>query len=648
MALNTDPNHLAREIHASAQALEKHYKPLEPMLQMYHGSYWDDSPPVTGTGKNDAPKYSSHIYEYVSLMLPRMVHQAPQFTLETTRGARQQEVVEALQRGMNHWAQASRLHEPLEEIAQDALFGWGGAFIEEVPHDRLKLTDDQRAKLKGSTRRPQSVALLNPEDAERPHWPRVRRLEPGRWGWDTAATSESGIRFWWHKVTVDLEELKEKAKEGGLWIPEAVQDLVETTDKEELGYSKQSSGGTPERKQVTYFVVWVPDARLGEEPGEDEHGVIFTLTANQTGDNKGGRYLREPYYFYGPVEGPYLKVGFYRVPGSTVPLSPLVATQEQANIVGRINQAMVKRAEAYKKGAAYDLKDKKAATSIADSDDNDLTGIPGITRDALVPYELGGITPQDLTHHAFLLDRLQSASGMDDVQRGNVSGSGTATEVAIASESSQVRVGYMIQKWRQFVADCAMRVCWYAAHDDRIIFSYRVEEGAREQMAQQLLEAGADRAAVEVFMRYGSMTFEGGDFRAEDYGDELEFGDLDVRVEPFSMQRRDQRTVKMDTLEAVNVLSNYLGLAVQGAPLHIGKLAEMLAEVYALPELTEVVDADRAAELGVLAMEERVAAMQSDTPAAGEEKSSPGQASSSRSRGPADGAAVGQTQSGVN
>lgn len=625
MTFNTDATNLAREVRASNERLMRAKETWNELVESYHGRAWDQS---SASGKD--PQYQTHSYEYVSYMLPKLIHANPRFSLSTTRGGRQAVITRALERGLNHWASASKLHEPLEAIALDALMFVGGGYIEEIPNARMRLTKEQREKLKGTLSRPKSLGNDAPEDAEQPYWPRLKRLEPFRWGWDLAATTDDKIRYYYHKATEDKNDLVRKAKaKPDDWLVSAVQDLQPTRDSRDLGYAHDQA---PDRQQVTYYVVWVPDATIeGQEPGEDEHGVIYTIAARETeGGGIEGSSLRRPYYFYGPAQGPYVKAGFYTVPNSTVPLSPLVATRDSAHILTRVHKAMIRRVEKYRRGAVFDLKDKKDIERIESSQDMDLVGVVGFAGN-LGQFEVGGVTAQDLEHHRFLLERLQSASGLDDAQRGNVTGSGTATEVAIASEGSQERTSFLIGKWRQFVSDVAMRVAWYAAHDDRIVFSFKVEEDQREVLATEMMETTQPAPTpedpqarkpmmspqeAEALMRYGSMTFAGGDFNRETEGsDELLFGDLDFDVEPYSMQRRDQRTRKLDTLEALNVLSSFGAAAMQGVPIDFGKIAEILADVYALPELEDVVNRDLAQAQGVLSMQERVVAMEKDTAA---------------------------------
>lgn len=639
----SNADELSREVVASYQQLQNHLEPMEDLIRAYHGRVWNGNLDATS-------RYDQHTYEYVSSMVPRLVHQAPAVTIDTSRGGRQQVLAQALERGLNHWAAASRLHEPLEEIAQDAMFAWGGAFVEEVPNDRMTLNDAQRAAMKGSHRRTKSVAGEYPEDVEKPYWPRVRRLEPGRWGWDAAASSESQIRFWWHKVTEDKNELMRRARASeDDWYVDRVASMKTTTDRDELGYS-YGQYSTPDRKQVTYYVVWVPDGEIdGEKPKDDEHGVIYTLSSEAAAEGVTGEFIRRPYYFYGPPQGPYCKMGFYRVPRSTVPLSPTVAVYDQADIVARVNQAIVTRIERYKRGVMFDLKDKKDLERIRDAKDDDLVGVSGLTRDGVVPMELGGATQQDLGHHSWLKEQLQTASGMDDAQRGNVTGQGTATEVAVASESAQHRTGYLVQKWREFVADCIQRVAWYAAHDDRVIFTYKVEEDQRMAVAEEAVQNGMmPPEDAEAFMRYGTAMFQGGDF--QESGDDLAFEDLDLRIEPYSMQRRDQRTRKIDLVESMNLLTQFAGASAQGVPIDLGKVADLLADVYQMPELEDVVNRQMAQQLGVLSMEERVVAMQADAESAREKPAAGGKnAQGRRSESPQGGggqASSARSQSG--
>jgi len=614
MVLSSDSNDLARELRMSQELMGKNKPIWEELVRAYHGRAWDGA-----NQEGREPQYQTHVYEYVSLMMPKLVHQNPRFNLSTTRGGRQSVITKGLERGLNHWATASKLHEPLEAVALDALFMYGGGYIEEVPNDRMRLTDEQRKNIRGALRRPKSIAVTAPEDAEKPFWPRLRRLVPFEWGWDAFATTEEGVRFWWHKVTEDKDDLMRRAKDDtDDWLLDAIESLVPTRDPREVLAKTEA----PERKQVTYYIMWVPDGQLDEDPSEDEHGVIYTLSCETKADTQKvhGTFIRKPYYFYGPPQGPYVRAGFYSVPSSTIPLSPLMATRDSATILSRVHRAMVRRVEHYRKGVLFDLKDKKDIERIEQSRDLDLIGVTGFDGN-FAAFEVGGITPQDLEHHRFLMERLQSASGMDDAQKGNVTGAGTATEVAIASEGSQERVSFITGKWRAFVSDVAQRVGYYGAYDDRVVFSYKVDEDQREQIATEMMQTQnpdgspmLDPQGAEALMRYGSLTFFGGDFDKEAEGaDDLLFGDLAFDVEPYSMQRRDQRARKMDTLEALNVLSSFGAAAMQGVPIDFGKIADILADVYALPELEDVVNRQLAQQQGILSMAEREAAMEKDT-----------------------------------
>jgi hypothetical protein len=620
MALSSDSNDLARELRMSQELMARNKPAWEELMRAYHGRAWDGA-----TQEGREPQYQTHVYEYVSLMMPKLVHQSPRFNLSTTRGGRQAVITKGLERGLNHWATASKLHEPLEAIALDALFMYGGGYIEEVPNDRMRLTDEQRSNIRGALRRPKSIAVTAPEDAEKPFWPRLRRLVPFEWGWDAFATTEEGVRFWWHKVTEDKDDLLRRAKgDTDDWLLDAIESLVPTKDARET----TSKSEAPDRKQVTYYIMWVPDGQLDEDPKEDEHGVIYTLACETRADTHKvhGAFIRKPYYFYGPPQGPYVKAGFYSVPSSTIPLSPLMATHDQSVILTRVRRANVRGIEKYRRKVLYDLKDKKDLERIEgpDAKDLDLVGVTGFDGNA-ASFELGGMSDKGLEHEMYLRDILQTSSGMDDVQRGNVTGAGTATEVAIASEGSQERVSFINGKWKAFVADVGQRVGYYGGHDDRVVFSYKIEEEQREAIATEMMETQnpdgtpmLDQQGAEALMRYGALTFFGGDFDSESEGsDDLLFGDLDFDVEPYSMQRRDQRARKMDTLEALNVLSTFGAAAMQGVPIDFGKIAEILADVYALPELEDVVNRQLAQDQGILSMQEREAAMEKDT-AAGE------------------------------
>ena len=100
----------------------------------------------------------------------------------------------------------------------------------------------------------------------------------------------------------------------------------------------------------------------------------------------------------------------------------------------------------------------------------------------------------------------------------------------------------------------------------------------------------------------------------------------------------------MDTLEALNVLSSFGAAAMQGVPIDFGKIADILADVYALPELEDVVNRDLAQQQGILSRAEREAAMEKDT-VAGEAGGQAKPVRSERSSEPKN--PVGATQKGL-
>lgn len=640
--LNLDPDHLAREIRASERRIQERIEPWKKIRKAYTGRAWSNALHETARAEQFA-------FSFITTTIAKLAHQAPRVRVESPRGLREVLFAENMERGCNHWAKSTRLDEPLEELAIDVMFGPALAYLEEVPNEDMHLSAEDRESLGGSLGRRQSVeGAENVENETAPYFARLRRLSLMDAGWDQTAKTDSKIRYFYHKVTEDLDSLKKKAEEApDEWYGELVNRLQTVSDHRALGYSEDAGNDTPDRDQVTYYVMHVVDAEIdGEERGDDESGVIFTLTSdvNDQGDVV-GEFLRPPYYGYGPTNGGYIKIDSYKVPESTWSLGPLTALFDKTETLNDVRAAVNKRIIAYRRKVIADLKDKKNIERLEAGRDDDIVLLEAFDGKDIAQLELAGASPQDLAHLQYLEDELADLAGLADFSRGNVSGAGTATENTLAAQAAESRSGFFQGKWLKGVAAIFQRFMWFLGHDDRIVFHYRVDKDQRESYAQSMMRVEAEKAAamadqgraqahmeaVEAeaarIIEAGVVTFQGGDAKADR---SIGFDSLMLDIEPYSMQKRDQRTRKMDTVEALNLLSQFAGQAVQGVPIDLGKVADMLADVYEMPELEGAVNRQLAKNMGLLAIEERVTAIEAGQ-AAPEGGGAPGQTQSTRS-----------------
>ena len=188
-----------------------------------------------------------------------------------------------------------------------------------------------------------------------------------------------------------------------------------------------------------------------------------------SGDATQTDYARDPRPFFGPRNGPYTFGGYLTVPDEVVPLSPLAAVEAQAEELNNMRQAVSANMEAYKRGIAVDtFAGQDLAEKIKEFEDLWVFSMENTEklRDHVVQVELGGITPTHLTQLQVLRDTLDRASGMTEAQRGQASGSATATEASIAQQSSGQRMGYMTERFMTgIIKPIAEKEAWYLAMD---------------------------------------------------------------------------------------------------------------------------------------------------------------------------------------
>ena len=113
--LKTTPSNLYEEILAAERHLNKHLEYYDDIVKKYAGS-------AMGSGDTDEMLTENHIYEYLSLTIPRLIHDNPRVSINTRRPATQGETAKALQHGVNRWVRDSNVRHVLMRMAYDMLF----------------------------------------------------------------------------------------------------------------------------------------------------------------------------------------------------------------------------------------------------------------------------------------------------------------------------------------------------------------------------------------------------------------------------------------------------------------------------------------------------------------------------------------------
>jgi hypothetical protein len=196
--------------------------------------------------------------------------------------------------------------------------------------------------------------------------------------------------------------------------------------------------------------------------------------------------------------------------------------------------------------------------------------------------------------------------------RGNVAGAGTATENAIAAEASTARMAFIKQQFTDAVTDMLRKVAWYMYHDDRIVFPVGDEIQNQNEMAAMMQQTqGMMGAAMggmqpqqmvgglpsvppkkdsapseDVFEPRGEPWYQGG-VTQEMSG--YSFKDLDLDIEPYSMERTSEQQQQRRMMELVQIVTQILPAAMQ-APVDLQAMMNAIGNMANVPELARIID----------------------------------------------------------
>jgi hypothetical protein len=511
--------HAMEEVKAAIDFRKRHIKVLDDQVQRFRGPFYKKD--TYTIGEDYAPENT--YYEYVSLMIPKLIFDNPRVNISSRKPGPATDVATALRYGLNRWVRDCVLRKRLVELATDMLFGFGVAVVRE----------DAANTSGGAVNLPEA-------DVQKPSkimWPVVERVSPKQFIIDPGCTRASDAMYMGHEYRRKRKDLLRMAETEPGWDKEAIREAAAADSRKDKGDQRMY----PDRDEIVLYEVWVPDYELDESPGSDEgfHGTIVTLAACTApgGNEPLGKYVRKPRPFYGPRTGPYSMFGVYKVPESPIPLSPLLAVEAQ---IGDLNQHVRSASNSMlKHKRIVGVNDPRTAQLVKDTGHDYVAVVPFEDGRAMVQeFELGGQTEQQARWIATCRERADRALGMDEALRGAVSGAGTATEHTIASEAANTRIAYIKQAFTDSVTALLEKVAFYMYHDDRIVFPLG------DEAARQL-------ALPPDVVPY----FEGG---GHDPKAGYNFEDLELEIEPYSMERASEGMVQKRAMEMHSLVLNTL------------------------------------------------------------------------------------------
>lgn len=572
MSLILDTQHLMEEVRADEKARDQRLEGVLELVRRYPGTWWE-GPPAPG----GEPESENAIFEFCAFAIGQLVWKNPRWRSSTRRPRAQQMVAHAIQFGMNRWSVDTNIKTVLTDLAYDYLFGWCMGHVTETPVPESYESEDPML------------------------WPQVSRLSPLSVGWDHRAPTFRRARLVHHEYTIDKDDLLEQAyrdkelprgqRQG--WRESAIKELTELDQRE--GRSKELWGSGlwddgPDRHQVRVKCLWLPGVQLPNKPGPAEgfHGTLVTLGVSG-GKGTEAVELRPPRPFFGPRWGPYTMIGTYVVPDNPFPLSVLLGGAANIEAASRLAAAVDRQVEAYKRILLAGAGDPTLGRLIKDSKNDHVYQTRVALRDMenlLATFEYGGTNPANLQAEARSLLKRDRILGMDDVQRGRVSGRGTAHEVERAVEGSQNRFATVQGRWEDGVTQIGRTVAWYLYHNDTLQFP----------LGPEAVEAlGLDPELDEPF-------FEGGTFEE---GSGATFDDLGLELEPYSLGQQSDAVLQqrgqliMTTLQLLPAIAQ-----AQQVGGDVKALLDALGDSFGWPRYSSLFPGIQSADLSVLLPEQ--------------------------------------------
>lgn len=522
------------------------------VLRSYLGDFSGDVKRMAGPAYQDravTPDPENHAFEFLALFNPQLVWGSPQFRITTSRFGEAQTRSRALQLALNRWVRLTRMRECNEAMASDFALRWAVARVGTKPY-------------------PGTIDVDDP-----PRLPFLSRVSPHDGIWDPHARHPADAQFTGFRVRVARKALLKHAKAN----PQEGWDVrVLETKQAPSAYGDEvlpAKAGT-ERDEVDVWTLWFPTYALPGEPGEDEgfHGTLVTVVEGV--DNTIG-WSRKPRPFFGPRTGPLVWGGAYYMSDHFAPLSPIQATQQQADYLNDISRAVIRSVESYKR--VFITSSAKLAQIIKDSPHDLVHHIDQQeVAKAVASLEIGGLTQQLMAAKEDARITLDRVSGIHDAQRGNVTGAGTATEVAAAQQWSAARSGFVAQKFKDMLSKIGATVAYYFDRDESVVIDLG-EEG--------------QNAFADEMGPIDHAIFRGGLQRHESPED---FDAMDFSIEAFSVDQSTESQL-MVRRQAFDMVTQTLAAVAPSAP-HIPWDEWLRVQ----SELTQQPDLERLLDMGAL------------------------------------------------
>lgn len=577
MALQCTPDKLREEIRAATTVRDKHLEHVDKLVQMFHGSYWrSDRIPPRAVVEN-------HAYEFLSVMIPSVVYDDPRVKVRaadphqtdlygtTTMGMRAAQI----QASLNRWSVNDELGSSLIDAMMDFYFAY----------HVLKVTMTDHPGWQGYENAPQKPMLV--------------LLDPSHFVLDAAARSNDPMKLGGPRLMGEMWKAdREDLMNDPMFDADQVEKLALDLDLDRYDPERSRGVDVPSRDEVVCWDIWVPEKdvrmdhdyqlrmmQMGMEPVPPDapgyNGSIYTVAAHATGEgvSKKTYFIRPPEPAFCPPWGQYVMSGYMKVKNSPYPLSPLMATAEQAEEVNAHMVAAAEDARHYKKFGYYKNLNSPDGHRLKNVRHGSMIGLD--ETEGVGQMELGGVGDVQYRYNEFAQERLRRVSGLSGSVRGEPDEDATATAESIAAQGTQTRIEGIKSAFRRGVTRMFKTAAWYAHYSE----SFRMVVGE---------EGYAINGQPEYF---GGISEEAGTV-------DFDFFDLTLELEPYSMGHTDQVTLQRRMEGAWQKLVEAAPIMAQTPYIRWDKA------IKAFMEVLNIEDAEDWLDMGAMAMSQVIQAEQ--------------------------------------
>jgi hypothetical protein len=553
--IRTDAPSLFAEVQASERLRDSVLKASREIRDVYVSQYYrDDMKPQ--------PSPMNFPHEFIATVTPAIVFDNPQVQVTSSASGVDGKILKMMEFALNQWAKVDTLWQDLHLTWIDVVFSYG------VIHTYL----EPRQSMSG-------------EDFFKVC---AKRVDPACFLMDSRATNWTTAKWQGHAMTRDKSELAENPA----YFKEVIEKLPTDSD---LGKAGVSAKDQLTRDEVVIYEVWIPDVKL--PPGFDPktyHGMIYELSSE-------GVFVREPRPFFGPAWGPYTFFGLYVVPNQPYPLGPIGAIWDQVVEYNKHAVGAAKSAARNKNIVVVDSRASASGETIRTASDGDVVTIDGLGDNLIREMKLGGAMDSQSAYLDRLQARLDRSTGLSDAARGVNSGKGTATEAADAASQRDARTDYMAKQFTQGTESVLYTAAWYMWHSSFVQMKLS-PEAALELNPRPKMLPSEDEAEKIAYSRNMSVDdvrsqlkwepqaeFRGGESL---HGNEHDFDDMMLKIEPFSMERTNEPLLQRRMTEFVGLLMKLAPVMPQNPHIRWDKVLEAYGDVFNRRNISEFIQGD--------------------------------------------------------